>query len=60
MTTIALYIYTYYSGRELTPTGGCDENRISNQIGQIAKMLNSTLFDRLNTFWPSQGISNNE
>ncbi|KAI9308900.1 ribonuclease T2-like protein [Cunninghamella echinulata] len=41
------------------PRRGCDRTRISNNIGNIIKSKNSTLYQQMQTFWPSYKGDNN-
>ncbi|CAO3679232.1 unnamed protein product [Rhizopus stolonifer] len=41
------------------PRNGCDRSRITNSIGSILRSSNGTLYNRMNTFWPSNKGNNN-
>lgn len=43
----------------MAPVRGCDSSRNSNQIATIIRNLNSTIYNRMNTFWPSNKGDNN-
>ncbi|KAG2195374.1 base non specific RNase Rh [Mucor mucedo] len=46
------------SGR-MAPGRGCDNSRNTNQIASIVRNMNSTMYGRMNTFWPSNKGDNN-
>ena len=48
-----------YSAGRMAPTRGCDPSRNSQQIASVVRDLNSTLYNRMNTFWPSNKGDNN-
>lgn len=43
----------------MAPARGCDTSRNSNQIASIVREMNSTVYDRMNIFWPSNKGDNN-
>ncbi|KAG2230830.1 hypothetical protein INT48_003983 [Thamnidium elegans] len=46
------------SGR-MAPIRGCDNSRRSNRVASIVRDMNSTIYNRMNTFWPSNKGDNN-
>jgi ribonuclease T2 len=43
----------------MAPVRGCDSSRNSNQIASVIRDKDSVLYNRMNTFWPSNKGDNN-
>lgn len=51
-------LHVFSSGR-MAPARGCDNSRNTNQVASIIRGMNSTVYGRMNTFWPSNKGDNN-
>lgn len=52
-------VLLFCSSGRMAPTRGCDNSRNTNQVASIIRSMNSTIYGRMNTFWPSNKGDNN-